>query len=63
LVLFASQEISSCQLSEFVSVNQRTAWFIEHRLRFIKASAFKVKLGNDTEMDETFLGGKNKNRH
>jgi len=35
-----------------------------HRLRTsFENSSFKTKLGNEVEIDETFIGGKNKNRH
>jgi hypothetical protein len=64
LSLFASERISSCQLAKYIKVTQKTAWFIEHRLRFIfENPAFKAKLGNSVEIDETFIGGSNLNRH
>jgi hypothetical protein len=56
--------ISSIQLSKDIGVQQKTAWFVLQRLR--------VALGNEqdkqnfdgtVEIDETFVGGKNKNRH
>ena len=64
LSFFASQRISSCQFAKHIKVTQKTAWFIEHRLRFIfENPAFKTKLGNSVEIDEAFLGGSNLNRH
>ena len=56
--------ISSHQLARKVGVTQKTAWFMLHRLRHSSIiSLFKKKLENDVEIDETFIGGKNKNRH
>ena len=50
LVLSHKKGISSIQLSKDIGVTQKTAWFMLHRIRTI-------------EVDETFIGGKNKNRH
>lgn len=58
--------ISSCQLAEHVSISvtQKTAWFMLHRLRrAFKCSLFNTMLGNNVEADETYLGGSNSNRH
>jgi transposase-like protein/IS1 family transposase len=62
--IFVFEDISSCKLAKFVRVTQKTAWFIEHRLR----SVFKVlnsenMLDGVVEIDETFIGGSNLNRH
>jgi transposase-like protein len=56
--------ISSCQLARDLGVTQRTAWFLNHRIRemHIKKSANK-KLRDVVSADETFIGGLNKNRH
>lgn len=59
--------ISSVQLSKDVGVTQRTAWFMLHRLRSVYTQ--NVEVNEDTQLtgivecDETFCGGKNKNRH
>ena len=55
---------SSCQLAKEIKTTQKTAWFILHRLRDIfDLPRFKVMLENSVEVDETFIGGKNRNRH
>jgi ISXO2-like transposase domain len=56
--------ISSRQLVKYISVTQKSAWFVLHRLRCaFKHPNFKTVLKDFVEIDETFIGGKNKNRH
>ena len=56
--------VSSCQLAKDIKITQKSAWFVLHRLRCASdLPEFKVMLENSVEIDETFIGGKNKNRH
>lgn len=56
---------SSHQLARDIEVTQKTAWFLLHRIRWaLRQGGFeKPKLDGAIEVDETFVGGKNKNRH
>jgi transposase-like protein len=54
--------ISSNQLAKDLGVTQKTAYFMEQRIR--NCMAIKTKLlSNITETDETFIGGTNSNKH
>lgn len=55
--------ISSLQLSKDIHVTQKTAWFLTHRIREVFKQNNTEKLDGEVELDETFVGGKNKNRH
>lgn len=55
--------VSSCQLARDLGVTQKTAWYMLHKLRFYTSFENEHTLDNEVEIDETFVGGKNKNRH
>jgi len=66
LYVFSSHKkgISSHQLARDIDVTQKSAWFLLHRLRYaFDHPNFKNSLGNVVEIDETFVGGKAKNKH
>ena len=55
--------ISSHQLARDLGVTQKTAWFMLHRLREAFTDKTPKILKDVVSTDETFIGGKNKNRH
>jgi transposase-like protein len=56
--------ISSVQLGKDLSVRQATAWFMMQRIRYaLKVKTFDKQAFGLLQLDETFIGGKNKNRH
>ena len=55
--------ISSHQLARDLNITQKTAWFMLQRIRTAFAPEDNVQLGNVVEIDETFVGGKEHNKH
>lgn len=55
--------ISSLQLHRDIDVTQKTAWFMLQRIRNCFGFDNDGELDNQVGVDETFVGGKNKNRH
>ncbi|HEY2975869.1 MAG TPA: IS1595 family transposase [Pyrinomonadaceae bacterium] len=55
--------ISSYEMARALGVTQKTAWFMNHRLRLSMQTETFGKLGGEVEVDETFIGGKSRNMH
>ena len=62
-ILNCRKGIASTHLARTVGTTQKTAWFVLHKIRHCSGYMFKDKLDGIVECDETFIGGKNKNRH
>ncbi len=66
IYIFSSHKkgISSHQLGRDLGLTQKSAWFMLGRIRYaFQVKSLKTKMDGLIAADESFFGGKNKNRH
>src|SRR5580704_14917183 len=55
--------ISSCEVHRAIGITQKSAWFMDHRIRFAMGLEPGDKARGHVEADETFIGGAARNMH
>jgi transposase-like protein len=55
--------VSSYEISRATGVTQKTAWFMDHRIRLALRTGSLAKMSGEVEVDETFIGGKARFMH
>ena len=64
LITSHKKGIASTQLAKDLKITQKSAWFVLHRLRYAaRTKSFNRPLAGEVEIDESYFGGKERNRH
>lgn len=63
LVVNCKNGVSSYEIARDLGVTQKTAWFMDHRVRRALQEGSFEKMKGEVEVDETFIGGKARNMH
>jgi transposase-like protein len=59
MIINAKNGVSSYEIARALGVTQKTAWFMDHRIRAaMEYGTFDKKLDSPVEADETYIGGK-----
>lgn len=63
LIANSKNGISSHELGRSLGITQKSAWFVEHRIRLAMQMGSLDNWEGEVEVDETFIGGKARNMH
>jgi transposase-like protein len=66
MVVNCKNGVSSWEIHRALKITQKSAWFMDHRIRLALQCGSIYKLGgpgSEVEADETFIGGKARNMH
>ena len=55
--------VAAMKLHRDIGVSYKTAWFMQQRIREAFAAEGPVAMSGPVEVDETYMGGKSRNRH
>ena len=58
LIVNAKKSLSSCQLARDLELNQKTAWYMQARIRVAMVQRERHLLQGIVEADETYIGGR-----
>src|SRR6267154_4687960 len=64
LLCSSKKGMSAHQLMRMLDIRQyKSAWFMAHRIRYAMTGELPEKMNGIVEADETYIGGKAKNKH
>jgi transposase-like protein len=63
LVVNCKNGVSSYEIARALGITQKSAWFVNHRIRLALQAGHFDKLSGEIEADEAFIGGKARNLH